>query len=312
MGADLRGTAIRTRRPAACRDITTDPLFAPWRESAVKSGYRSCLSLPLQNGNDVLGAISIYANEAGAFDEAEQCILEELAGNLSFGVVALRAQAAHKEGAEFRAHMAAVVESCDDAIISKTLEGTITGWNSSAERLFGYPASEALGKSVRMLLPPERVHEESGILACVARGERVEHFETVRVRKDGHKIDVSVTISPIRDSRGVIVGASKIARDITERKQAEQRLAEQTEELSRQADDLARSRQALETQTLMLQSVLDSISEGLVVADEREIFNIWNPAAEKIVGLGATNMPSEEMVRALWTVLIRHCNPFPG
>jgi PAS domain S-box-containing protein len=246
-GRGPAGTAIRTCKPAACRDITTDPLFAPWRENAVKSGYRSCLSLPLKNGEDVLGAISIYATETGAFDKAEQGLLEELAGNVSFGIVALRAQAVHKRGEEFRAHMAAVVESCDDAIISKTLEGTVTAWNPSAERLFGYPAPEALGKSVRMLLPPERVHEESGILACIARGERVEHFETVRVRKDGHKIDVSVTISPIRDSRGAIVGASKIARDITERKQAEQRLAEQTEELSRQSVDLARSRLALET-----------------------------------------------------------------
>ncbi len=310
-GRGPAGTAIRTRRPAACRDTTTDPLFAPWRENAVKSGYRSCLSLPLKNGEDVLGAMSIYANEGGAFDEAEQCFLEELAGNFSFGIVALRAQAAHKEGAEFRAHMAAVVESCDDAIISKTLEGTISAWNPSAEKLFGYPAAEALGKSVRMLLPPERVHEESGILACIGRGERVEHFETVRVRKDGKKIDVSVTISPIRDSRGVIVGASKIARDITERKQAEERMAEQAEELSRQTEDLTRSRQALEVKTLMLQSVLDSISEGLVVADERGIFNIRNPAAEKIVGLGAMDIPSERWSELYGLFLSDTVTPFP-
>jgi two-component system sensor histidine kinase/response regulator len=125
---------------------------------------------------------------------------------------------------EVRGHLSAVVESSDDAIIGKTLAGTIGSWNRGAERVFGYSSAEVLGKSMRMLLPPERVNEESDILARIGRGERVEHFETVRVRKDGKRINVSVSISPIKDSGGAIVGASKIARDITERKRAEQAL----------------------------------------------------------------------------------------
>jgi PAS domain S-box-containing protein len=125
---------------------------------------------------------------------------------------------------EVRRRLSAVVESSDDAIISKTLEGTIMSWNRGAGRVFGYSSAEALGKSMRMLLPPDRIDEESDILSRIARGEGVNHFETVRVRKDGNKIDVSVTISPIRDSSGAIVGASKIARDITEHKRAEQAL----------------------------------------------------------------------------------------
>src|ERR1019366_4405987 len=127
---------------------------------------------------------------------------------------------------ESQAQLEALVHSALDAIVGKTLNGTITAWNRGAEKLFGYSSSEALGESLQMLLPEERANEESDILARIARGENVEHFETVRVRNDGKNVDVSVTISPIRDSGGAIVGASKIARDITERKRAEKKLAE--------------------------------------------------------------------------------------
>ena len=123
----------------------------------------------------------------------------------------------------------AIVESSDDAIISRSLEGTITAWNSGAEKIFGYSSSEALGKPMGMLCPPERVNEESAALSRIARGERVDHFETVRVRKNGELIDISVTNSPIKDSSGTIVGASKIARDISERKRAERLLRESEE-----------------------------------------------------------------------------------
>ena len=132
--------------------------------------------------------------------------------------------AERKWAEQVRSRLSAVVESSDDAIISKTLEGIITSWNRGAENIFGYSSAEALGKSMRMLLPPERVNEESDILERIGRGESVEHFETVRVRKDGQKVDVSVTISPIRDDSGAIVGASNIARDVTEHKRAEQAL----------------------------------------------------------------------------------------
>jgi len=127
---------------------------------------------------------------------------------------------------ELRERLAAIVDSSDDAIISKILDGTIFAWNRGAEKLFGYSAAEMVGKPMLVLLPPERIDEESDILARIRSGESVDHFETVRVRKDGTSIDVSVTISPIRDSKGVIVGASKIARDITQRKRAEEALAE--------------------------------------------------------------------------------------
>jgi PAS domain S-box-containing protein len=118
--------------------------------------------------------------------------------------------------------LAAIVESSDDAVLSKDLNSIIKSWNRGAERLFGYTADEAIGKPVTILIPRDRHDEEPAILARIRRGERVEHYETIRQRKDGSTIDISLTISPVRDQEGTIIGASKIARDITERRRAEQ------------------------------------------------------------------------------------------
>jgi len=127
---------------------------------------------------------------------------------------------------ESQALLAAIVASSDDAIISKDLTGVITSWNAGAERLFGYTAQEAIGKLITILIPPERHDEEREILDRIGRNERIEHLETVRVRKDGARLNISLTISPITDASGKVVGASKIARDITERKRAEDALRE--------------------------------------------------------------------------------------
>ncbi|HZR34822.1 MAG TPA: PAS domain S-box protein [Nevskia sp.] len=124
------------------------------------------------------------------------------------------------------AWLAAIIESSDDAIVSKTLQGIITSWNKGAERLFGFTAEEAVGQPIIMIIPPERQEEERLILQRLRSGERIEHFETIRRAKDGRLIEVSLTVSPIRDSSGRIVGASKIARDITLRKRAEATLRE--------------------------------------------------------------------------------------
>lgn len=125
---------------------------------------------------------------------------------------------------EAERRLAAIIESSNDAIISKNLDGIITSWNQGAERLFGYRAEEVIGKSVTILIPEERQDEEPGILARIRRGERVEHYETIRRRKDARLIEISLTVSPIRSQQGRIIGASKIARDITERKQLEEQL----------------------------------------------------------------------------------------
>ena len=120
------------------------------------------------------------------------------------------------------AHLAAIVAFSDDVIVSKTLQGIITSWNPTAERIFGYRAAEAIGKHIRLIIPPDRWAEEDEVLARIGRGERVEHFETVRRAKDGRLLNMSLTVSPIKDRSGRIIGASKVARDITERKLAEQ------------------------------------------------------------------------------------------
>jgi PAS domain S-box-containing protein len=343
----------------------------------------------------------------------------EIAGRKLFTVI-LRDVTERRQAEQTRDRLAAIVDWSDDAILCKELDGTISAWNRGAEKVFGYTAAEMVGKPMLVLLPPERIHEESDILARIKRGESVEHFETVRVRKDGTNIDVSVTISPIRDGNGLIVGASKVARDITERKlkeealreseegfhvmangiqqlawmahadgsifwynqrwydytgttleqtkgwtwdrildpaflpkvldrwreaiatstpfdmeiplrgadgrfrmflsrampvrnsegrvvrwlgtntdiserkQAEEHLAQLVVELAQQAEDLTLSRGDLEAQTSMFKLVLESMGEGLIAADREGHFLLWNDAANALMGRGATDMPTEQ------------------
>jgi PAS domain S-box-containing protein len=121
-------------------------------------------------------------------------------------------------------YLAAIVESSDDAIASKDLNGIVTSWNRSAEKLFGYKAEEIIGKPITMIIPPELHKDEQVILSKIRRGEKIEHFETVRLRKDGERIDVSLTISPVKDEYGKVIGAAKIVRDITENKKIDRAL----------------------------------------------------------------------------------------
>jgi PAS domain S-box-containing protein len=139
-----------------------------------------------------------------------------------------------------RAWLAAIVDSSDDAIVSKTLDGIITTWNRAAERMFGYTAEEAVGRHITLIIPPERHSEEDGVLARLRRGEMIDHFQTVRQTKDGRKLNISLTVSPIRDGRGVIIGASKIARDITDQMRGEAEralLLEEAQAANRAKDD---------------------------------------------------------------------------
>ncbi len=167
---------------------------------------------------------------------------------------------ARKEMEGVRRRLAAIVEYSDDAIIGATIEGVVTSWNRGAERLFGYTAEEVLSRSITILFPPDRVRDENEILRRTVQGESVEHFETLRLRKDGRMVDVSLTLSPIKDERGSVVGVSKIARDITTRKQAEalvrlanedleRRVAERTAELTKANMQLRQlSRELVQTQ----------------------------------------------------------------
>jgi PAS domain S-box-containing protein len=158
--------------------------------------------------------------------------------------------------------LAAIVEGSDDAIISKDLNGTITSWNRAAERLFGYSSEEAVGCPIRMIIPANRQQEEALILQQIKAGQRVDHFETVRLRKHGSLIDVSLTISPVRNAQGKIVGASKIARDMTERKRAHQRQLFLIRELQHRTQNLF----------MVVQSVINrTLVEGLPLATAKEL-----------------------------------------
>ncbi len=164
-----------------------------------------------------------------------------------------------------QAHLAAIVESSQDAIASKDLDGFVTSWNEGAERLFGYTAEEMIGRHIRTLIPADRWSEEDHILASVRSGRRVDHFETERLRKDGRRVPISLAVSPIRDGSGRIIGASKVARDITERKLAQERLARHNEELNRAVEaaraELERSNQALRLAERM--AALGTLAAGL-------------------------------------------------
>jgi PAS domain S-box-containing protein len=172
--------------------------------------------------------------------------------------------------------LVAIVESSDDAIIGKTLEGILTSWNKGAERLFGYPAEEMIGQPVSRLIPKDRLEEETQILARLRRGERVDHFETVRSRKDGTLVDVSVRISPTLDETSHVVGASKIARDISERKKTEQGLRESHERFQR---------------------VIDSAMDAIISIDDSQRVVLFNAAAERMFGCSSADALGQPLDR---------------
>ncbi|HZZ63751.1 MAG TPA: PAS domain S-box protein [Roseiarcus sp.] len=170
--------------------------------------------IPLAEEGRLIGKFMAYRDTTRAFVASEVEAGLAIARQLVFDLERIRAQ-------EVAQRLATIVETSDDAIISKNLDGVILTWNRGAERIFGYRAEEVIGKPVTILMPPDRVDEEPGILERLRRGERIDHYETVRRRKDGVLIDISLTVSPVRDRTRRIIGASKIARDVSERKHAE-------------------------------------------------------------------------------------------
>ena len=147
-----------------------------------------------------------------------------MTGEVAAVVLVFRDVTERRRLEQVRARLAAIIDSSDDAIISKTLDGRIITWNKAAERLLGYSETEIVGRPITILIPPDRQDEEPRILERLKRGERVDHYETVRRTKDGNLVDVSLTISPVKDSEGNVFGASKIMHDITERKRTAEAL----------------------------------------------------------------------------------------
>jgi PAS domain S-box-containing protein len=209
--------------------------------------------------------------------------------------------------------LAAIVESSDDAIITKTLDGTITSWNRSAELLYGHSAAEALGRPISLIIPPDRPDELPSIMARLRRGERVDHYETVRIRKDGERLDVSVSISPVRNEAGTIVGAASIGRVISERTRAER----ERRALEQQAhQELAARRESEER----FRAVWEATSEALALSNPDGVVLDVNPAyctlfgrpAETMVGRSfALIFPEEERAAAEAQYRAIFANPDP-
>jgi PAS domain S-box-containing protein len=201
-------------------------------KAAVKAeGIGGLAFIPLVAGGELIGKFMAYYDAPHLFTSGEIALAVTIARQLGFAIGRVRADQAGRL-------LASIIETSDDGIASKDLNGIVTSWNGAAERIFGYTAAEMIGRPLLTVIPPDRHSEEVEILAKLRRGERIDHFETARQRKDGDLIDVSITVSPVRDAAGKIVGASKIVRDVRERKQAEARQELLTREIQHRTKNL--------------------------------------------------------------------------
>jgi PAS domain S-box-containing protein len=221
------GMALRGNRPWICSDVLDDPAAPSWREDLEQQGLCASAVFPICSDGTVGGTLGVYANRRGLLGDKEMVLLGEAVADISLALDKLTREHAFARAEEIVKRFVAIVESTDDAIISKTIDGTVTSWNPAAQRMFGYTAEEMVGRSIEVLIPADRPGEERMILDRIRAGERIKQFETIRARKDGTLFPVSLTVSPIwradKTAAGVpeIVGISKIARDISERKDAE-------------------------------------------------------------------------------------------
>jgi PAS domain S-box-containing protein len=252
--------AMRTRQRVIVSDVErhddlvgTDDL-AMFRET----GIRATQTTPLLSRDGLLmGMISTHWSEPHQPSERELRQLDILARQAADLIERNRNADALQDSEERSRVLASIVESSDDAIVSKNLDGIIQSWNKGAERVFGYTAEEAIGQAITIVIPQDRLDEERMILTRVRRGERIDHFETIRQRKDGSFIEISLTVSPVKNVAGKIIGASKIARDVTEQK----RIREQVAILAREAEH--RSRNMLATVQATVNLSQSDTAEGL-------------------------------------------------
>jgi len=276
----------RDAQPIAVPDVLLDESLAEFREVFLREGIRALTFIPLVLSGGVFGKFMLYYAEPGQSAAEDLEIATAIATHVALAAEQKRAEAA-RVGSEQR--LAAIVESSEDAIVGKNLNGIITSWNAGAERIFGYTAAEAVGQPVAMLAAPDRLDEMPEILAKIRRGERVGHYETRRRKKDGQVIDVALTVSPVRDAQGRIVGASKIARDITDLKRAERERADlllREKEARRTAELLNRVGPRLAAQLdpeRLVQEVTD-IATDLVGAEVGSFFhNVIGAAGEPYI-----------------------------
>ncbi|HEX8966540.1 MAG TPA: PAS domain S-box protein [Chloroflexota bacterium] len=209
------GAAAFRGEPVIVTDIATDPLWADHRELALSHGLRACWSTPIRSlAGEILGVFALYYREART-PTTEHLRLADLVSRTAAVIIE------RKRADDVRARLGAIVDSSDDEITGKTLEGIVTSWNAAAVRLYGYTAEERVGRSITEIIPAEHLEEHSAIMARVARGERVPAWDTARLHKDGHRVEVSLSLSPILDDTGQVTGVSAIGRAVGERRRLE-------------------------------------------------------------------------------------------
>jgi PAS domain S-box-containing protein len=253
-----------TRGPRGCAARDTD--------------HRPRVTVPLQTKDEFFGCWVMFSDEPDAFNREELALLAALANEVAFGLAALRDKKA-------RSALAAIVASAGEAIAGRDLDGTITSWNHAAERLYGYRADEIIGRHLGILCPPEIAGESDRLLEKVQGGETVENYDTVRLDKNGRRIPVSLTYSPVLDDAGSIVGAAVFGRDCIARQAAEEALRVEKTEREILIQNLAIARdqaQASEERALML--LHSNVTEALYMLDPDGNIETWNASAERIKG----------------------------
>jgi PAS domain S-box-containing protein len=239
--------ALRSGARIIVEDVLTDEVFIgqPSQEVLLDEDVRAIISMPLIcSKGHTLGMLSIHFDQPHKPEVRELYLIDLLTRHAADFLERTEISTALRESEQRLQWLASIVEFSDDAIVSKNLDGVISSWNKGAERVFGYTAKEAIGQSITIIIPEDRRDEELDILTRIGRGEHIDHFETVRRRKDGRLIHVSLTISPVKNVDGRIVGASKIARDITEQKRNQEQIATLAREAEHRSKNLLANIQA--------------------------------------------------------------------
>jgi len=294
-GRGPTGTAIRTGEPSIARDIIKDPGMTPWRKEAARRGYKSSIALPLTSEGRSFGALNIYAGESEAFDEEELSLLKELADDLAYGIVSLRARVEHRMAEEAlkesEERFRTVAQTAKDAIITINSRGDVVFWNQEAKRIFGYSSDEITGRPITLIMS-ERFHEKHhrGMerLAKTGKSDMVgKTVEKTGQRRDGTEFPMELSLAAWGTKEGDFY--TGIVRDITERKQAEKKLKGYSENLERMVDERTqRLNQALfdmEQARDRIDGILKSVADGLIVTDARNRVVLMNRAAENLLGV---------------------------
>ena len=249
--------ATRTGTPYFCNDVFSDPVTAPWRGFCKEFGVASAAAVPVRLGKYFSGVLNLYSAQRDFFSSDVQALLAELCDDLSYAVDTFELKARHTS---LETRLAEIVESSSDAISAADLKGIVTNWNAGAEALYGYSAGEIVGKHVSILVPEGKQEEYESLIERVKEGASVSNLETIRRAKDGSRIDVALTFSPIKDAKGGIIGYSVIARNMTERKRLESEIRMLNETLERRVAERTRE---LESANRELDSFSYSISHDL-------------------------------------------------